>query len=110
MDQIEQLQHLRCIARGDEVDQLRGDLRRIVKYVGILLDKFIREENIVLRRITYGLGGLLVAFPYIHQGIRIASDAGEEPDVVSIQQIIMKPQDAIVDLQNQIFPFFFGTV
>ena len=91
MDQVEQLQYLRRIARGDEVDQLRWDLRRIIEHVGILLNKFIREENIVLRRITYGFGGLLVAFPNIHQGIRIASDTGEEPNVVSIQQIIMKP-------------------
>ena len=88
------------------MDQLRGDLRRIIEYVGILLNKFIREENIVLRRITYSFGGLLVAFPYIHQGIRIASDTCEKPDVVSVQQIIMQTQDAVVDLQDQILFFF----
>ena len=66
------------------MDQLRGDLRRIIEYVGILFNEFIREENIVLGR------GAEFAEKYFHQGIRIASDTGEEPDVVSIQQIIMK--------------------
>ena len=106
MNQVEHLQYLRRIARGDEVDQLRGDLRRVIEHVGILFNEFIREENVVLRGIADSLGGLLVAFPYVHQGIRIASDTCEKPDVVSVQQIIMQTQDAVVDLQDQILFFF----
>ena len=67
MDQVEQLQYLWRIAGGDEVDQLCRDLRRIIEYIGILFNELVGEENIVLGSITYGLGSLLVTFPYVHQ-------------------------------------------
>ena len=101
MQQVKQLQHLRQIAGGDEMYQLRGQFRRIIESIGIFRNDFIRQENLVLGGIIYRFLCLLEGFPYIHEGICITADTGKKPDGMLFQQIVMELQNQRLHFHNK---------
>ena len=81
------------LTRDPEVRYSAGENALAIARYTLAVDRRFRRDGEAtadfISCVVFGRGAEF-AEKYFHQGIRIASDTGEEPDVVSIQQIIMK--------------------
>ena len=102
MNEGEHFCYLLLVAGGDEVLQLRRNFNRVVPGAGVLVDHFVRQENVMLGRVTGSGASLFVGFPKLLRLGAFFTHTSIEPNVMLLYQIVVQCDDSVLQFHQGI--------